>query len=158
MERWVAKSIATFRRPLGADWEDAIQDVLVELLEAFDDRRYAGTGPLEAFVARIARHRVIDRLRRRSRVTWIDLDAVSPWMEDPAALERFEQAGAVRDLLRRFAGLPAYCRQLWRMLVDGRSYREMSHALGVAEGTLRVRVRRCRERALSRRAAEGGPS
>ncbi|MCG8458319.1 MAG: hypothetical protein MI919_18740, partial [Holophagales bacterium] len=66
-------------------------------------------------------------------------------------------AGAVRDLLRRFQSLPAYCRKLWRMIIDGRSYREMSGALGVAEGTLRVRVRRCRERALRRRDAEAAP-
>ncbi|MDA8018412.1 MAG: sigma-70 family RNA polymerase sigma factor [Thermoanaerobaculia bacterium] len=151
VERWVAKAIATFRRPLGEDWEDAIQDVQIELLKAFDNDRFAGTGPLEAFVGRVARYRVIDRLRRRSRVAWVDIEAVTPWMEDPASLQRFEQASAVRDLLRRFATMPASCRQLWRMIVEGRSYREMSDALGVAEGTLRVRVRRCREQALLQR-------
>ena len=154
VEAWVAQAIAAFRRPLGADWEDALQDIQIELLKTFDEKRFAATGRLEAFVSRVARYRAIDRLRRRSRVTWVDLDAVTPWIEDPSALEHLEQAGAVRDLLRRFASLPAYCRQLWRMIVDGRSYREMSRSLGIAEGTLRVRVRRCRERALSRRAAE----
>ncbi|MEM9558001.1 MAG: sigma-70 family RNA polymerase sigma factor [Acidobacteriota bacterium] len=161
IERWVAKAIATFRRPLGADWEDAMQDVQIELLKAFEDHRYQGKGPLEAFVARVARYRVIDRLRRRSRVTWVDLDAISPWIEDPSALQRFEQARAVRDLWRHVSALPTVCRQLWRMIVDGQSYREMSRALGVAEGTLRVRVRRCRQQALRRRDAEasqGGAS
>ena len=36
---------------------------------------------------------------------------------------------------------------MWRMIVAGFSYREMSLRLNVAEGTLRVRVLRCRERA-----------
>ena len=44
------------------------------------------------------------------------------------------------------------CRELWRMLVLGLSYREMSLRLQVAEGTLRVRVLRCRERAVASRA------
>ena len=154
VEAWVAKAIASFRRPLGEEWEDAMQDVQIELLKAFDDRRFAGTGPLEAFIARVARYRVIDRLRRRSRVAWVDIETVEPWMADPSALQRFEQAAAVRDLLRRFAALPDSCRELWRMIVDGLSYREMSHAVGVAEGTLRVRVRRCREQALLHR--DGG--
>jgi DNA-directed RNA polymerase specialized sigma24 family protein len=40
------------------------------------------------------------------------------------------------------------CRRLWRMLVDGFSYREMSDEYGVSEGALRVRVLRCRRKAL----------
>jgi hypothetical protein len=43
------------------------------------------------------------------------------------------------------------CKDLWRMLVAGMSYREMSEQLGVAEGTLRVRVLRCREKAAALR-------
>jgi DNA-directed RNA polymerase specialized sigma24 family protein len=43
------------------------------------------------------------------------------------------------------------CRDLWKMIVLGLSYKEMSGRLGVAEGTLRVRVLRCRERAIALR-------
>ena len=39
----------------------------------------------------------------------------------------------------------------WKMIVIGHSYREMSQRLGVAEGTLRVRVLRCREKAVAAR-------
>jgi DNA-directed RNA polymerase specialized sigma24 family protein len=38
------------------------------------------------------------------------------------------------------------------MVHAGLSYREMSERLGVAEGTLRVRVLRCREKAVAVRA------
>jgi DNA-directed RNA polymerase specialized sigma24 family protein len=38
------------------------------------------------------------------------------------------------------------------MIHAGLSYREMSSRLGVAEGTLRVRVLRCREKAVAVRA------
>jgi DNA-directed RNA polymerase specialized sigma24 family protein len=63
-------------------------------------------------------------------------------MEDPAE----------RDLLLRVLDRSSQeCRELWRMLLLGLSYREMSQRLEVAEGTLRVRVLRCRERAVSTR-------
>ena len=42
---------------------------------------------------------------------------------------------------------PRDCRELWRMILAGLSYREMSQRMSVAEGTLRVRVLRCREKA-----------
>jgi DNA-directed RNA polymerase specialized sigma24 family protein len=38
------------------------------------------------------------------------------------------------------------------MVLAGLSYREMSDRTGVAEGTLRVRVLRCRKRAIELRA------
>ena len=38
---------------------------------------------------------------------------------------------------------------LWALLLAGRSYREMSELLGVGEGALRVRVLRCRRRAIT---------
>jgi DNA-directed RNA polymerase specialized sigma24 family protein len=35
------------------------------------------------------------------------------------------------------------------MVADGMSYREMSAATGLGEGAIRVRVHRCRQRALA---------
>ncbi|HSG41131.1 MAG TPA: hypothetical protein VLE27_15945, partial [Thermoanaerobaculia bacterium] len=57
---------------------------------------------------------------------------------------------ADRDLLLRvLEKVPQDCQEMWRMIVAGLSYREMSLRLNVAEGTLRVRVLRCRERATT---------
>ena len=44
----------------------------------------------------------------------------------------------------------------WRLIAMGHSYREMSQRMGVAEGTLRVRVLRCREKAVAVRRELGG--
>lgn len=43
------------------------------------------------------------------------------------------------------------CRQLWTMIHDGMSYSEMSRLQGISEGTLRVRVHRCRQKAMKLR-------
>ena len=40
------------------------------------------------------------------------------------------------------------CRELWQMLGRGMSYREMSREVGLAAGTLRARVMRCRRQAI----------
>jgi DNA-directed RNA polymerase specialized sigma24 family protein len=50
--------------------------------------------------------------------------------------------------------MPVECQKLWRMIVAGMSYRQMSERLEVSEGTLRVRVLRCRKRAMARRDQE----
>ncbi|MBI3949148.1 MAG: sigma-70 family RNA polymerase sigma factor [Acidobacteria bacterium] len=41
------------------------------------------------------------------------------------------------------------CRQLWGMILDGLSYQQMSQHLNVSEGSLRVRVMRCRKKAVA---------
>jgi DNA-directed RNA polymerase specialized sigma24 family protein len=57
-----------------------------------------------------------------------------------------------RDLLMRvLERVSPDCRGMWRLILAGLSYREMSGRLNVAEGTLRVRVLRCREKASALR-------
>jgi DNA-directed RNA polymerase specialized sigma24 family protein len=41
------------------------------------------------------------------------------------------------------------CRRLWLMILDGMSYQQMSQRLGASEGALRVKVLRCRKRAIA---------
>jgi DNA-directed RNA polymerase specialized sigma24 family protein len=55
-------------------------------------------------------------------------------------------------LLEVLEAMPADCRRLWEMLLDGLSYREMSARLGLGEVALRSRVHRCRRQAQEIRA------
>jgi DNA-directed RNA polymerase specialized sigma24 family protein len=43
-----------------------------------------------------------------------------------------------------------HCRELWRLILQGHGYSEISHRLGVRQGTLRVRLLRCRRAATAR--------
>jgi DNA-directed RNA polymerase specialized sigma24 family protein len=103
-------------------------------------------------------HTCLDQLRAQSKWKWIDLDGMEPADElagaEPAIPSRQED----KDLLLRVLDrVPQDCRELWRMIVAGLSYREMSLRMSVAEGTLRVRVLRCREKAVAvRRDLLGG--
>jgi DNA-directed RNA polymerase specialized sigma24 family protein len=107
----------------------------------------------------VVSHTCLDQIRAQTKWQWADLDTldqedgraagpVHPVVDDPVE----------RDLLLRVLDRSSQeCRELWRMLVLGLSYREMSLRLQVAEGTLRVRVLRCRERAVAARAELLGP-
>ncbi len=153
VERWVRLAATSFRSRLGHDWEDAVQDALVEVLESLRAGLFRGEGALRGYVWRTAARNCLDRVRRQRRWVYVELDESRL---APAA------ATALRDLLGKesrerlvalMERLPRTCRELWREILLGRSYREMSERTGVAEGALRVRVLRCRKRAVALAAA-----
>jgi RNA polymerase sigma factor (sigma-70 family) len=106
----------------------------------------------------VVSHTCLDQIRSRSRWQWTDLDAVDQGDGPVAAPASTASRHEDRDLLLRVLDrVPPDCRELWSMIVAGLSYREMSLRMGVAEGTLRVRVLRCREKASAlRRELLGG--
>ena len=69
----------------------------------------------------------------------------------PSALDELAQRETAALAARIAAALPAPCRELWEMIADGMSYRQMSGATGLSEGAIRVRVHRCRQRAIELR-------
>ena len=98
-------------------------------------------------------HTCLDRLRAQSRWQWTELDSLPEWeadaiLSDPApALDQ-----EAKDLLLRVVEqVSEECRRLWAMILEGLSYREMSDRVQVSEGALRVRVLRCRKRAMELR-------
>ncbi len=124
------------------------------LTRALRDRRYRGEGPLQAYLMRLTRFQAIDRLRARRPRVWVDVETLELPTSVESPLARLAEQDRVRALLDLLAAMPEECQRLWRMIVDGLSYREMGDHLGVRPGTLRVRVRRCRQRALAAR--DGG--
>jgi RNA polymerase sigma factor (sigma-70 family) len=68
--------------------------------------------------------------------------------DDPSPLDHVLEDDAARTLLLALEAVPRECRELWRMILGGLSYRDIGRSLGVAEGTLRVRAHRCRQKAL----------
>jgi len=146
VEGWVCASAGSFRRRLGADWEDAVQEALLEVTEALREGRVRNPERLRAWVFRVSAHTCLDRVRARRRWSWVDADEVA--LTTPSsALGRVLQESAVTALVELAERCPEHCRSLWRMILDGLSYREMSARTGLAEGTLRVRVLRCRREA-----------
>lgn len=155
VDGWIQRAAWPFQRRLSSRWDDVLQDVRLEVTRLLGQGKFRGESALRTYLWRVVNHTCLDQIRAQTKWQWADLDdlerdgpVAGAGPVGPPPPSRHEE----RDLLLRVLERASEdCRELWRMLVAGLSYREMSQRLGVAEGTLRVRVLRCREKATSTR-------
>jgi RNA polymerase sigma-70 factor, ECF subfamily len=157
VDGWIARAAYPYQRRLGSRWDDVLQDIHLEITRLLQQGKFRGESSFKTYLWRVVSHTCLDQIRADGRVKWTELEPDTE-SEDPA----FPVAGAgsgqaarseVKDLLLRvLQRVPVECRELWRMIHAGLSYREMSARMEVAEGALRVRVLRCREKAVAVRA------
>ena len=147
---WIRQATGRYRARLPAEWDDLFQDLLLEVTAVLKDGAFRGDSKLRTFVWRIAHYRCLNRLRDLARRPESELEEQTLNLPDPSRpvlddlLERESE-----DQLQEFVKtLSDDCRRLWRLILEGRSYREISGETGVSEGALRVRVLRCRQKAL----------
>ena len=155
IDDWIGKASARYRYSLGADGEDLSQEVHVDLFQLLQEGKFQGRARLMTFVWRITANRCLNQLRKKRNWQWTDLEQVD---RDAGQILRvkLEMAGRVehRDVIRKvLASMGSECHRLWLMVLDGLSYREMRERDGRKEGTLRVAVLRCREKAIAVRDA-----
>ena len=151
VDGWLERAASSYRRRLRNQWDDVLQDVRLEVTRLLRDGKFRGDSSLKTYLWRVTCHTCLDRLRSRQRWTMVELDPRTVDDEVAAIFERPQEKvwSAERDLMIRvLAQMGDDCRHLWSMLIDGHSYREMSEETGVSEGALRVRVLRCRRKAL----------
>jgi RNA polymerase sigma-70 factor (ECF subfamily) len=127
-----------------ADPEAVSQDIVLRLLTIVRSGRYARRSTFKTFVFAVARYTCVDQFRHdrlRARVevsTAVEPEAADGTQHALAARESLE---LLRYVLQQ---LPGECRRLWEWVyVEGRSAAEVGRALGLREGTVRVRVHRC---------------
>jgi len=159
VDAWISRAAYPYQRRLASRWDDVLQEIRLEVTRLLQQGKFRGESSFKTYLWRVVSHTCLDQIRAESRVQWTDLHeegqagaeegAGPPWaLAGPGLAARSE----VKDLLLRVLDrVPQDCRELWRMIHAGLSYREMSERLGVAEGTLRVRVLRCREKAVAAR-------
>lgn len=153
VDGWISRAAWPYQRRLADAWDDVLQDVRLEITRLLGQGKFRGESSLRTYLWRVVSHTCLDQLRSRGKRQYTDLDEVERNADNgdgraQAPPSRTED----RDLLLRVLGkVSPDCKELWRLIVHGLSYREMSLRLGVAEGTLRVRVLRCREKAVAAR-------
>lgn len=149
VELWISRAAGSYRRRLANVWDDVLQEIHVEVFKLLKGKRFRGRSSLRTYLWRVVGHSCLDRIRKQERWQWTELEE-GRLSEDADLRSRAEAVWSdSKDLLRRVLGeISEECRRLWSMIVAGLSYREMSDQLDVAAGTLRVRVLRCRRRAL----------
>jgi RNA polymerase sigma factor (sigma-70 family) len=150
VDSWISRAAWPYQRRLSSRWDDVLQDVRLEVTRLLGEGKFRGESSLRTYLWRVVNHTCLDQLRSQGRWQWADLEVFE--QTDGAASASAASGQEERDLLVKvLAQVSADCRELWRLIVAGFSYREMSARMGVAEGTLRVRVLRCRERAQALR-------
>lgn len=155
LENWIQRAAQPYRRRLSTHWDDVLQDVRLEVTRLLREEAFRGESALKTYLWRVVCHTCLDRIRTRTRWRWTELDALEGWEADALLGDGDEDdrlRPAAKDLLLRVLDrVSEDCRKLWKMVLAGLSYREMSARTGVSEGALRVRVLRCRKRAVELR-------
>ena len=151
VDGWISRAAWPYQRRLASRWEDVLQDVRMEVTRLLRQGKFRGESSLKTYLWRVVNHTCLDQIRAQTKWQWTDLEAVDQGEEKVVAgfreLEESPSSGERDLLLRVLERMSRDCRELWGMILAGLSYREMSLRQGVAEGTLRVRVLRCREKA-----------
>src|SRR3954452_23824325 len=162
VDGWISRAAWPYQRRLADRWDDVLQDVRLEVTRLLGQGKFRGESALRTYLWRVVSHTCLDQIRAQSKWKWADLETLEQ-TDDSASpagpVKPLSSRQEDKDLLLRVLDqVPNDCRDMWRMIVAGLSYREMSLRLGVAEGTLRVRVLRCREKAVAaRRELMAGP-
>ena len=122
---------------------DDVEDLVQETLLAVHTNRhtYRTDQPLTAWVHTIARYKVVDHLRARSRHDALN-DPLDEDLQVFAAADH-DALDARRDLETLLQTLPARQRAALRMMkVDGASAAEAAAAMGMSEVAIKVSVHR----------------
>ena len=159
VDRWIAGAAAPFRRRLAGDWHDLLQEARIEILRLLRKGSWRGEARLRTYIWQVVGHTCLDamrRLKRRPLLEPVEADAPLP-SADPSPLDLVMGTDSRRRLLAALEAVPADCRELWRLILSGLSYQQISAETGVAEGALRVRAHRCRKRATEAQAGNAAP-
>lgn len=152
VDDWISRAAWPYQRRLATRWDDVLQDVRLEVTRLLSTGKFRGESSLRTYLWRVVSHTCLDQIRALTKWQLTDLEVLDLGDNPSSWPTPTVPSHEDRDLLLRvLAKVSQDCKELWRMLVAGMSYREMSEHLGVAEGTLRVRVLRCREKATALR-------
>ena len=126
-----------------ADAEDAVQEVFTQLWRTASSYD-ASRGPEGAFIALLARRRVIDRLRRAQTHGRMELPTDSDTLAGLAAVESAaEQQSDAARAAQVLSGLPRQQRDALVMsLMMGLSHGEIAERTALPLGTVKTLVRR----------------
>ena len=122
-----------------------VEDVVQEALLAIYLKRHTWKvgAPVAPWVMAIARHKLIDALRRRGRQVHIPLELVMDVLEAESPETQPDRQTDLHDALRLLDQLRPRQREIVRSIsIDGHSIRDVARRLDMSEGAVRVTLHR----------------
>lgn len=152
LDSWIQTVLRTEFHSLHGEWDDLRQEVRLRVFRNLRSGRFHGASELRTYVHRIARNTCIDQWRRAAARREPPLDAGLDRRREIASDEATERIVS-RDLLRKIllGSTPEERHLLHLVHTEHLSYAEIARRLGVAEGTIKARVFRCRDHLLALR-------
>ncbi len=152
LETWIAAAAGPYRGRLGAQWEDILQEIRMELLQLFRRSAFEGKAKLKTYIWSVVNHTCIDHLRKHAAWRFTTLEALPVESgKQNSPLDRILQSDRTQKLLSILEKVSQDCQELWRRILAGQSYQHIGRQLKINEATVRVRVHRCRKKAAALR-------
>lgn len=156
LSRYLPRFYRSAYRQLGnaADAEDALQDALLAAYKHLD--QFKGEAQMSTWLTTIITNCARMQLRRRSRQPHVSLDETSGEDQEYRLSDRLADSGLNPEeecqnselrwhLLQSLAQLSPSLRRTFELRdLDGFSVREVAHALGLAQGTVKAQLSRAR--------------
>lgn len=141
----VRRILAALGLPPSEDVDDLLQDFWWEQSRTIG--RWKGESSLGTYLASAARRRGIDLIRKRVRRRQIQVESPMDELQEPAASDN-PDASLLREALQRcFRRLEPEERLLFLCReIEGWSVAETAEALGAAEGTVKSRLSRIKQK------------
>ena len=152
VDTWIDSVLKSEFTSLQNDWDDLKQEIRLRVLANLRGGRFHGNSELRTYVHRISKNTAIDHWRRSSGRRGATARA-GHRAADPVDPTRASDGLMSREILHKLIlGLSPEERRLLAMVhIECLSYLEVARKLGVAVGTIKARVFRCRERLVQLR-------
>lgn len=125
------------------DREDLFQDIIVQLWQAFP--RFRGDSKFSTWLYRVAINTAITRSRKKKNlITYVEPEALpTNSSEDTSANAETENLQLLNNAIAQLNDVE---RAILMLYMEERSYEEMEDVLGIASGTLRVKISRIKDK------------
>ena len=116
----------------GDDCRDVLQECFLKAFTRINEFSYRGQGSLRAWMTRIVANESINRLKRQSRLTFLDEILVEEPEDEPPDINVIP----LEEINRMIAALPTGYRVVFNQFVfEHKSHKEIAHMLGIRENS-----------------------
>lgn len=146
MSRWIQMVVDSRHWGLSHLRDDIRQEIHRRLVQNLSQGRFRASSSLKTYVVQVSKYTCIEFLRQKIRSTGVGLDSAELRDTAPGPEQKLASSEWTHLAKQAIAGLPTHCRELFDMIFAERlPYQEISRRLGVAEGTIKSRIWRCRD-------------